>query len=90
LNVEALALLATTAYSLNDNDTVITSAQKVHLLPHPQFAIVHYVAGLAYEKKQQLPQAAAEYQLFLKEAPTSPSAAAVQARLNILANGAAQ
>jgi tetratricopeptide (TPR) repeat protein len=88
LNVEALTLLATTAYALNDNDAVITSAQKVHLLPHQQYAIVHYVAGLAYEKKQQFQQAAAEYQLFLKEAPASPSAAAVQARLNSLANGA--
>jgi tetratricopeptide (TPR) repeat protein len=87
LDVEALALLANAELSTGNPQGAIADAQKVHSLPHEKWAVVHYVAGLAYERLHMEDQAAVEYKMFLKEAPTSPSAASATARLNRIQNG---
>jgi len=57
------------------------SAQKVHSLPHQEFASAHLIAGRALERLRRFDAAAAEYRLYLAEAPNGPNAG--QARVAI-------
>ena len=50
------------------------SAQKVHSLPHQEFASAHLIAGRALEHLRHWDDAAAEYRLYLSEAPNGPNA----------------
>ncbi len=74
-NLEALTLLAGARLMNRHYDGVIASARKVHSFPsHQAFSIVHYFAARALEMERRPDDAAAEYALFLKEAPDSPEA----------------
>lgn len=52
----------------------IVSCNRVHQLPHQGLAVVHLLAAKAYETQKMPQQAAAEYALYLKEAPNGPDA----------------
>jgi tetratricopeptide (TPR) repeat protein len=74
LNAEALSLLAMCQLQTGNETGAIDAAQRTHQLPHEKWPIVHYVAGLAHEQRQQFEDAVREYKLFLKESPsTSPT-----------------
>jgi len=85
---DAVALLASTEYMNKEYDKALVDAQRVHTLPnHEQFAQVHLLAGKLLEMQGHMPEAIAEYQLFLKEDPNSPQAAAVQQEIAQLQAG---
>ena len=56
----------------------LQNALKVHQLPHEGYAVAHYVAGRAYELKQQYQKATAEYETYLRESPDGPEARQVR------------
>jgi len=67
----------------------LASAQKVHSLPHQEFASAHLIAARALETLRRLPAAAAEYQLYLAEAPNGGNAESARAALQRLSLPAA-
>ena len=73
-NVEAICLLANVAARKGKYDEAITLARKVHTMPHEAFAVAHYIAGLSFQEKNQLNDAAVEFRQYLKEAPEGKSA----------------
>jgi tetratricopeptide (TPR) repeat protein len=73
-NVEALALRARVDFMLGLDQQAIDDAQKVHSLPHPGYATVHYTAAAAYQHMNQIPQTIAQLQLLLQEDPKNPRA----------------
>src|SRR5262249_54943637 len=50
------------------------AAQRVHSLPHQEYASAHVIAGRALEHLGRGDDAAAEYRLYLAEAPNGPNA----------------
>ncbi|HUS18497.1 MAG TPA: tetratricopeptide repeat protein [Terriglobales bacterium] len=79
-NVETIALLSMIEYETNQLPLALSNARKVHTMPdHERFAFAHYVAGRTLETQNLRQEAVAEYQLFLKEAPESPTAPKVRA-----------
>jgi len=71
-NPSAFTLLSIAQLQSGDVDGALQSALKVHQLPHEGYAVAHYVAGRAYEVKQQYQEATAEYETYLREDPTGP------------------
>jgi len=73
-NPETLMLLADAEFMDRHFDAAIASAHQAHTSgqDHPSF--VHYIAARAYQQKSQLPEALAEFQLFLREEPKGPRA----------------
>jgi len=68
-------LLLADAELLNQKyDAAISSAQKVHTLPHERMALAHFIAARAYEHENRPKDALAELQLFLKEESQGPRA----------------
>ena len=55
-------------------DQAIQLSRKVHSMPHENFAVAHYIAGMAFQAKNELTDAAVEYRQYLKEAPQGKSA----------------
>ena len=79
---EALAMLATAEYGNKDYDKALIDAQRVHLLGHDQqYANMHLMAGQILEMQNRGAEAIPEYKMYLKEAPNSPQAKAVQQAL---------
>ena len=62
------------------------SAQKVHSLPHQEFASAHLIAGRALEHLRRFDAAATEYRLYLAEATNGPNAGQARAALARLAS----
>jgi tetratricopeptide (TPR) repeat protein len=77
-NPPALALVSIVRLQTGDIDGALQSALMVHQLPHEGYAVAHYVAGRAYEKKQQYQSATSEYQTYLRESPDGPEAMQVR------------
>ncbi len=77
----SLSLLAVAQLETGDYDGALQSALKVHKLSHEGFAVVHYVAGRAFESKHELENATTEYQLYLRESPDGPQANQARAAL---------
>ncbi len=77
----SLILLAIAQLRTGEIDSALQNALKVHQLPHEGYAVAHYVAGRAYETKQQYPKATAEYETYLQEAPNGPEASQVRSAL---------
>jgi len=67
----------------------VATAQKVHSLPHQAFASAHLIAARALESLHRLGAAAAEYQLYLAEAPNGGNAERARAALQRLSLPAA-
>jgi len=82
--VETLTLLAQAQLLDRRFDAAVGTAQKVHAMPHQNFAVVHYIAARAYERENRVPDAILELQIFLKEEPTGPRADQVRAELTRL------
>lgn len=76
-----LTLVALAELEAGKYDAALRNAQKVHHLPHQNYVVCHYIAGEALERKQLLPDARAEYQLYLQELPNGPEAGQVRAAL---------
>ncbi len=84
LDAQTLALLAQ-VYLLNGRmDEALASARKVHSVPHEGQAVAHFIAARALEARNLSEEAAAEYKMFLKEAPNSASSAKARAALDKL------
>lgn len=77
-NPPALALVSLVRLDTGDIDGALQSALKVHQLPHEGYAVAHYVAGRAYEIKQQYQNATSEYETYLRESPDGPEARQVR------------
>jgi Flp pilus assembly protein TadD len=77
----SLTLLAIAQLQTGDSDAALQNALKVHQLQHKGYAVAHYVAGRAYELKQQYPKATAEYETYLRESPDGPEAQQVRTAL---------
>jgi tetratricopeptide (TPR) repeat protein len=75
INPWALVSAAYAELQLNALDEAVANARRVHLLPHQGFEDAHIIAALALERKGETPQALAEYEMYLREAPTGASAA---------------
>jgi len=67
----------------------VATAQKVHTLPHREYASAHLIAARALEGLHRLSEAAAEYQLYLAEAPKGGNVQRARAALQRLSNVAA-
>ncbi len=77
----SLTLLSVAQLRTGDVDAALQSALKVHQLPHENYALAHYVAGRAYEEKQQYQKATGEYETYLRESPDGPEARQVRSAL---------
>jgi tetratricopeptide (TPR) repeat protein len=85
MNAEAISLLAFFQLQAGKLEAAIAAAERVHQLPHARFAMVHFVAGNAYEQRQRIPDAIRQYKLYLDESPPdSPTAQRVRAAIEAL------
>ncbi|HTU35734.1 MAG TPA: tetratricopeptide repeat protein [Candidatus Acidoferrum sp.] len=85
-NVDGLALLVRVDFVQGRYTQAIADAQKVHSLPHQGYATVHYTAAAAYQQLNEIPQTIEQLKIYLKEDPTSPSAAYVRKTIADLEN----
>jgi Tfp pilus assembly protein PilF len=72
-NAESWLLLAMAQLFQNKFDDAIKNANRVHQLPHDRFAVCHYVASVAYEKRGEYNLAATELKTYLAENPAVKS-----------------
>ncbi len=84
-DVEALALRVRVDFMEGKYEETISDAQKVHSLPHKDYATVHYTAAAAYQQLNRIPEMINELKTYLKEDPTSSNAGYV--RQTIVAEG---
>jgi tetratricopeptide (TPR) repeat protein len=77
----SLSLLALAQLETGDYDGALQSALKVHKVSHEGYAVIHYVAGRAFESKNELENASTEYQMYLRESPDGPQANQARAAL---------
>jgi Flp pilus assembly protein TadD len=77
----SLTLISIAQLHTGDVDAALQNALKVHQLSHQSYAVAHYVAGRAYEAKQQYQKAAAEYEAYLQESPDGPEVQQVRSAL---------
>ncbi len=80
-DLSSLSLLAVAQLETGDYDGALQSALKVHKVPHEGYAVVHYVAGRAFENKHELENASTEYQMYLRESPDGAEAEQARAGL---------
>ncbi len=81
LSFAALGLMTEGKY-----EEAAASAQRVHSLPHREYASAHLIAGRALERLRRLQAAATEYRLYVAEAPSGPNAEHARAALARLAS----
>ena len=81
LNPVTLTLMCVADIESGDYDGAVATARKTHQLPHEGYALVHFVAGQAYEHKGDLQDAYTEYQTYLQESPTGAEAPQVRGAL---------
>lgn len=84
LNPAGLLLLSHVEAQLGKYDECIAIARRLHNVPHEGYALAHLFAARALEAKHDSSEAIAEYKIFLKEAPNSPSASKASAALKAL------
>lgn len=75
LDLHLLTALTYAQLLNHDYAAVIGTAQQVHGRKHEDAAIVHYFAAAAWQGQNKLEETRNELQIFLDEAPSSPSAA---------------
>lgn len=79
---ETLAMLSMVEFESNQLQPAIEHARMVHTIKdHQKYAFVHFIAGKALESQNLREEAAAEYNLLLREAPGSSMAARAKAAL---------
>jgi len=86
-NTEILMLLAKVQLINEHYEAAVTTAQRIHLLPHTQLALAHYLAARALEGENRLQEAESELQTFLKEESTGPRADAARKEIGLLQSG---
>jgi tetratricopeptide (TPR) repeat protein len=84
LDPQALTLMAQLQLLAGKTEAALANARKVHSVPHEGQAVAHYIAARALEARNLPQEAAAEYRLFLQEAPNSASAPKARAALDKL------
>jgi len=84
LNSVTLTLMCVTQIQTGDDNGALGTSRKVHQLPHEGYALVHEVAGQAYEHLGQPQNAAIEYETYLRESPNGPEASQVRNALTRL------
>jgi Tfp pilus assembly protein PilF len=84
LNPVTLTLMCVAEIQTGDDDGALTTAHKVHALPHEGYSVVHYVAGQALERKGQPQTATMEYETYLRESPNGAEAGQVRTALTRL------
>jgi Tfp pilus assembly protein PilF len=84
LNSVTLTLMCVTQIQTGDDHGALATSRKVHQLPHEGYALVHDVAGQAYERLGQPQNAAIEYETYLRESPNGPEAPQVRNALTRL------
>jgi tetratricopeptide (TPR) repeat protein len=77
-NVATLTYLCRAQLLDKHYDAAIATAQRVHGLPHPQLALVHYIAARAYQHENRTANAIAEFKIMLREEPSGARADAVR------------
>jgi VWFA-related protein len=78
LDLHLLTALTYAQLLNHDYTAVIATAQQIHNRKHESAAIVHYFAAAAWQGQNNLEETKNELQIFLNEAPNSPSAGAAQ------------
>ena len=86
-NPEILMLLAKVQLLSGHFQAAAETAQRIHLLPHGQFALAHYLAARALESEHRLNDAIAELELFLREESKGPRADAARKEIGLLESG---
>ena len=81
INAWALTNAAYSELQLGDFSSAAANAQKVHTIPHAGYEDAHFISALALERLGNKNAAHAEYDQYLKEAPTGPNAARAQQAL---------
>ena len=84
LNPATLTLMCVAEIETGNDDGAVTTARKVHQLPHEGYSVVHYVAGQALERRGQPQGAYTEYETYLSESPNGPEASQVSNALTRL------
>lgn len=69
-NPEILVALANVQLVRGAYPEAVATARHVHQGEHAAFAVAHFIAARALQAQNLAPQAAAEYRLFLQEAPS--------------------
>ena len=77
-SLAALAILAHVKFYQGSFGDAVGMVNRIHGMPHEDFAEVHLVAAEAYQKEGKNDEALNECRLFLKEAPKSPKAQQVR------------
>ncbi len=80
-NAETLTLLCRAQLLDKHYDAAIATAHRVHAMPHGSFAIVHYMAGRAYQREGRSSDAIAEFKTLLQEEPSGARSDAVRKEL---------
>jgi tetratricopeptide (TPR) repeat protein len=78
INAWALTNAAYAELQLHDFTAAAANAQKVHDIPHTGYENAHFIAALALEELGAKDGARAQYDLYLKEAPTGANAPRAQ------------
>ncbi len=65
---------------------VLESSRKVHALPHPQAAEIHYLAAVAAKSLNDFATMEQELKLFISEDPTGPLAAVAHHDIDVIAH----
>ncbi len=84
LNPSTLTLISIAQFRTGDVDDALQNALRVHQIAHEPHAAAHYIAGRAYEEKQEYQKARVEYETYLQEDPDGPDAAQVHGALSRL------
>ena len=79
-----LVLLASVELRTQHFDRVIETCSRAHATKQPQHTMAHYIAALAYEHLNRLPDAMAELRAFLNEEADGPQAAAARKEMAAL------
>jgi tetratricopeptide (TPR) repeat protein len=87
LDAGTLTMLSIAEIENGEFDAALIDARKVHGLPHDGYAVSHFVAGQALERKQQPQDAIAEYVVYLRESPNGPEVVQVKDALDRLSAG---
>ena len=78
---DSLTLISIAQLRTGDVDAALQNALKVHQYSHQPHAAAHYVAGRAYEEKQEYQKATVEYETYLRESPDGPEVPQVRGAL---------
>lgn len=76
-----LTLMAVAEMQLGEYDAALREAQRVHSVPHEEYAVSHYIAGQILERQRKADAAVEEYQLYLQESPNGEEVALVRTAL---------